>query len=62
MRPYEVKFYIYAKNEQEVQDLQKELNGFVREKYNNGILVTTEKLLFAMKKFSNNFFVNSFLK
>ena len=62
MKPYQVTFYIYAEDDAEVQKLQHELNGFVRERYNKGIIVTATKLTEALRKFGNNFIVNNFLK
>ena len=61
MKPYQVAFYVYAENESEVKELQIELNNFVRDRYNKGILVTSRKLVSALKKFGNNFIVNNFL-
>lgn len=61
MKPYQVTFYVYAEDETEVKELQKELNNFVRDRYNKGILVTSRKLVSALKKFGGNFIVNNFL-
>ncbi len=60
--PHKVTFYAYAEDEKQVQDLQDALNDFVRKQYNKGILVTTDKLLQALRSFSNNYFVTDFLK
>jgi hypothetical protein len=62
MKPCEVKFYIYAEDEKDVQELQNQLNDFVRDKYNIGVLVTATKLSSALKKFCNNIFVNNYLR
>lgn len=62
MKPYKVEFYVYAECESEVQALQEQLNGFVREKYNTGLLVTAKKLTSALSKFCNNFFVTNYLR
>ena len=62
MKPYEVKFYIYAEDESEIKDLQDLLNSFVRDKYNQGILVTAKKISSAINNFCNNFFVTNFLR
>lgn len=61
MKPYQVAFYVYAENESEVKELQIELNNFVRDRYNKGILVTSKKLVSALKKFGDSFIVNNFL-
>lgn len=62
MRPYQVVFYVYAESPEEVEALQKELNNFVREKYNSGVLVTASKLIEALTRFKRNVLVDSFLR
>lgn len=62
MKPYKVTFYAYAEDESQVKTLQDALNNFVREQYNKGILVTTDKLARALSSFGNNFFVTNYLK
>ena len=62
MKPHKITFYAYAENEEQVEHLQDTLNNFVRDKYNQGILVTADKLAKAMNSFSNNFFVTNYLK
>ena len=62
MKPHKVSFYVYAENEQQIQDLQCVLNGFVRAQYNKGVVVTATKLEQALQSFGNNFFVTNFLK
>lgn len=62
MKPHKITFYAYAENEEQVAQLQDTLNNFVRDKYNQGILVTADKLAKAMNTFSNNFFVTNYLK
>lgn len=62
MKPHKVTFYVYANTEEQVQELQQALNGFVRDKYNVGVIVTATKLADALRKFGNNLLVNNFLK
>lgn len=62
MRPYQVAFYVYAESPEQVEALQKELNNFVREKYNSGVLVTASKLIEALTRFKRNVLVDSFLR
>lgn len=62
MQPYQVKFYAYAETEEEINELQRELNNFVRAQYNNNTLVTAKKLTDAIRKFGNNKFVTNYLK
>ena len=62
MKPCKVTFYLYAEDENEVEMLQNQLNDFVREKYNSGVLVTATKISSALSKFNNNFFVTNYLR
>lgn len=62
MRPYQVAFYVYAESHEQVEALQNELNNFVREKYNGGVLVTASRLMAALVRFKNNILVDSFLR
>lgn len=62
MKPYQVTFYVYAENEEQIKALQTEFNQFIRSKYNSGIIVTAEKLISALRRFGQNFMVNNFLK
>ena len=62
MTPQKVTFYVYAEDEAQAAELQSALNNFVRKKYNEGILVTADKLAKALDMFCNNVFVTNFLK
>lgn len=62
MKPYQVAFYVYAESPEQVEALQKELNNFVREKYNSGVLVTASRLIEALTRFKRNVLVDSFLR
>lgn len=62
MKPYQVAFYVYAESPEQVEALQKELNNFVREKYNGGVLVTASRLIEALTRFKRNILVDSFLR
>lgn len=62
MKPYQVAFYVYAESPEQVEALQKELNDFVREKYNSGVLVTAPRLIETLKRFKKNVLVDSFLR
>ena len=61
-RPYTAQFYVYARNEQEVQELTKAINDFVRERYHSGTLVRADSLMKALVTFKNNPFVINFLR
>lgn len=62
MKPYQVAFYVYAESPEQVEALQNELNNFVREKYNGGVLVTASRLTEALTRFKRNILVDSFLR
>lgn len=62
MKPYQVAFYVYAESPEQVEALQTELNNFVREKYNGGVLVTASRLIEALTRFKRNILVDSFLR
>lgn len=62
MKPYKVAFYVYAESPEQIEALQNELNNFVREKYNSGVLVTASRLIEALPRFKKNVLVDSFLR
>lgn len=62
MQPHQVTFYIYAENQEQVQDLQNQLNKFVRDKYNRGVLVTAHKFADTLRKYGNNILIDKFIK
>lgn len=57
-----ITFYAYAEDDSDGEKLQRELYDFVNEKYNQGILITAEKLRSAINRFKDNVLVNNFLK
>jgi hypothetical protein len=57
-----ITFYAYAEDDSDGEKLQRELYDFVNEKYNQGILITAEKLRSAINRFRDNILVNNFLK
>lgn len=44
MRPYQVKFHLYAESDDEVADLQRALYNLVSALYSEGALLTARKL------------------
>ena len=62
MQPFQATFYIYAESQEQVHDLQKQLNKFVRDKYDKGILVTAEKFTDTLRKYGNNILVDKFIR
>ena len=61
-KPYKAQFYIYARNEQEVTELTRALNGFVRERYHSGTLVRPESIVRALEDFGNNPMLINYLR
>lgn len=62
MKPYKIEIYVYAENEEQAKAAQTALVNLVRDKYNQGILVTAEKLISALARFKDSIIVNQFLK
>ena len=61
-KPYKAQFYIYARNEQEVYELARALNGSVRERYHSGTLVRAESIVRALEAFGNNPMLINYLR
>ena len=61
MEAKQVTLWVYANNEQEVSDLQKELNKFVMDKYNQGIILRAAAMTKLLRQHGNNPLVNAFL-
>lgn len=57
-----ITFYVYAEDNSEAERLQKELYEFVNEKYEQGVLITANKLREAIRRFKDNVLVSNFLK
>jgi hypothetical protein len=57
-----VSFYVYANNESDGKLLEQRLYDFVEAKRQQGIAVMSDKLISALDKFQDNFFLNQFLK
>lgn len=62
LQVYEIKFKLYAESQAEADALQTELLTFVREKREQGIAVTANKIIRALQQFRTNVFVNNYLK
>lgn len=62
MKPYKIEIYVYADTEEQALEVQRAAKDFVRERYQNGVLVTADKLLNALRKFGNSMMVNQFFK
>ena len=61
MKPIMITFYAYAEDDSDGEKLQRELYEFVSDKYNQGILITAEKLRTAINRFKDNILVSNFL-
>lgn len=62
MKPVMITFYVYAESVPDGEKLQRELYEFVSEKYDQGILITADKLRDAISRFKNNILLNNYLK
>lgn len=62
MKPVMITFFAYAEDDSDGERLQRELYNFVNEKYNQGILITADKLRNAINRFKDNILVSNFLK
>lgn len=62
MEAKKVTLWVYANDEQEVNNLQHELDTFVINKYNQGVLVKAATLTGALQKYGNNPLLNAVLK
>lgn len=61
-KPYKAQFYVYARDEQEVNELTKAINSFVRERYHSGTLVRAESLIKALARFKDNPLLINYLR
>lgn len=59
---HEISFKVYAESRAEADALQTEILSFVRDKREQGIAVTANKLLKALQMFKGNMIINNFLK
>ena len=62
LQVYEIKFKLFAESQAEADALQTELLSFVREKREQNIAVTANKVVRAIQQFKNNVFLTNYLK
>lgn len=62
MKPYSVNLWVYADNEDEVSELQKALNAFSVEKYNQHIYPRATSIQRLINQFGNSAIVNNYLR
>lgn len=59
MKGYEIKFNIYAENEQEAEDARKSIAEFISEHARNGRAVTGRKITDALSRWKDNIIVRN---
>lgn len=59
MKGYEIKFNIYAENEQEAEDARKAIIGFISEHAQQGRAVTGRKIVEAIAHWKDNIIVRN---
>jgi hypothetical protein len=57
-----ITFFAYAEDDSDGERLQRELYDFINDEYNQGVLITADKLRTAINRFKDNVLVNNFLK
>ena len=62
MKGFKVSFNIFAESQEEADKLSVELGRFVDNNAKQGIAITANKVSEAIKRWGNNFLVNSYLK
>lgn len=62
MKPYKIQIYIYAENDQQAEQVAQSAKAFVKKKYEQGILITADKLSAALDRFADSFIVNQYFK
>lgn len=62
MKPYEVRFHLYADSQDQVNELQSALYDFVSDLYEDGTLVRADKVAALVTKAKTNPFITSYLK
>lgn len=56
-----ITFYAYAEDDSDGERLQKELYQFVNQKYNEGFLISANKIRNMLTKFKDSILVNNLL-
>lgn len=62
MKGFKVSFNIFAESQEEADKLSVELGRFIDNNAKQGIAITANKVSEAIKRWGNNFLVNSYLK
>lgn len=59
MQAFEMKLFIYAETEQEVEECRKAVHAFIEENCKEGRAVTASKLTTALGRWKSNMFVKA---
>ena len=62
MSGYEVKFNVYANSQEEADRASQMIKAFITEKANHGIAVTADRLVSAINRYKDNYFVTNYFK
>ena len=62
MGGYEVKFNVYANSQEEADRASEMIKSFISEKAKMGIAVTADRLVAAVVKYKDNYFVTNYFK
>lgn len=61
MKPVMITFYAYAEDDSDGERLQKELYQFVNQKYEEGFLISANKIRSMLNKFKDSVLVKNLL-
>ena len=62
MGGYEIKFNVYANSQEEADRASEMIKSFISEKAKQGIAVTADRLVSAIVKYRDNYFVTNYFK
>ena len=62
MSGFEVKFNVYANSQEEADQASQAIKAFITQKANQGIAVTADRLVAAINKYKDNYFVTNYFK
>ena len=62
MGGYEVKFNVYANSQEEADRASEAIKAFISEKARMGVAVTASRIVGAVSKYKDNYFVTNYFK
>ena len=62
MGGFEVKFNVYANSQEEADRASEMIKSFISEKAKQGIAVTADRLVSAIIKYKDNYFVTNYFR